>query len=416
LSVSADPTSDILTITITDRDRAKAVQVVNELGEQFIRYRRQLDTAVIQHALDGVRTRIAAIEAPLQGKKNTTVTVRQQLQVLLAKQQDLQNLKALQGGNLLIVDQAKSARQVQPLTTRNAALGLALGLLIGVAAAFVLNAFDPLLRSGDEASELLGVSLLGRLPAPPRRLRSSRRPILLNVDAAEYGEPYRKLRTNLDFANLTVAARSMIITSAVEREGKSTTVANMAIAFARAGRRVVLVDLDLRRPVIASLFGLELRPGITDVVAGGASIDEALFEVEASGAADSLSPPGGGELLVMGAGSSTPDPAGFVSSAALGELLSRLQDRADVVLIDSPPLLPVSDALSTSAYVEGLVLIVKAGAVRRDMLSEVRRLLENAPATVLGFVLTNAQQDPSYGYDQYYYYRGYAGKKRAVKT
>ena len=233
---------------------------------------------------------------------------------------------------------------------------------------------------------------------------------MLNDKPGEAGEAYRKLRTNFDFANLTASARTVLVTSAVEKEGKSTTVANLAIAMARGGRRVILVDLDLRRPFIDRFFGLEGRPGITEAVLGRVPLSQALVNVSLPGISEHDQPSSNGNaaagapgwLQVLPAGIVPPDPAEFVGTRGLAEMLLQLRDLADVVLIDAPPLLPVSDAMTLSSAVDGVVLIARAGAVHRGMLSEVHRLLSSIPATKLGFVLTNSQADSKYGYGGYY--------------
>ena len=411
-TVSADPNSDILTFQVTNRNPALAVRLANTYANQFIRYRTSLQTAVIDNALTGLSTRIKALQHTLKGQspQNQSVTVRQQLGVLLSKQQDLQSVRALQGGNLLVVQSATSAPQTQPKTIRNVALGFVLGLALGLGLAFLANALDSRARGAEEVADALGMALLARVPEPPRKLRRQNRLAMLDDKPGEAGEAYRKLRTNFDFANLTASARTVLVTSAVEKEGKSTTVSNLAVAMARGGRRVVLVDLDLRRPFIDRFFGLEGRPGITEAVLGRVPLSQALVNVRLPGISEHEQPSSNGStaagapgwLQVLPAGIVPPDPADFVGTRGLAEMLLQLRDLADVVLIDSPPLLPVSDAMALSSAVDGIILIARAGAVHRGMLSEVHRLLSSTPATKLGFVLTNSQADSKYGYGGYY--------------
>jgi capsular exopolysaccharide synthesis family protein len=411
-TVSADPNSDILTFQVTNRDPALAVSLANTYASEFISYRTSLQTAVIDNALTGLSARIRTLQNTLkrQSSQNQPVTVRQQLGALLSKQQDLQSARALQGGNLLVVQSATSAPQTQPKTSRNVAIGLVLGLVLGLGLAFLANSLDNRVRSAEEMAAVLGMALLARVPEPQRKLRRQNRLAMLDDKPGEAGEAYRKLRTNFDFANLTAASRAVLVTSAVEKEGKSTTVSNLAVAMARGGRRVILVDLDLRRPFIDRFFGLEGRPGITEVVLGRVPLTQALVNVTLMGKAsrnqssDSGNAAVGanGWLQVLPAGIIPPDPAEFVGAPALAGMLLQLRDLADVVLIDSPPLLPVSDAMTLTSAVDGLVLVARAGAVHRGMLSEVHRLLASVPAAKLGFVLTNSQADSRYGYGGYY--------------
>ena len=176
---------------------------------------------------------------------------------LVDKEQQLRTIEALQTANAFVVRSGGKAVQVQPRPVRNGVLGLALGLLFGVGLAFLWETLDTRVRSAEEIAERLGLPLLARIPAPPRRLRNENRLVMLADPAGIHAEAFRMLRTNLEFANLERGARTIMVTSAVETEGKSTTIANLAVALARAGKRVALVDLDLRRPFLARLFALD---------------------------------------------------------------------------------------------------------------------------------------------------------------
>jgi polysaccharide biosynthesis transport protein len=420
-TVSADPNSDILTFQVTSRDPALAVSLANTYANQFIHYRTSLQTAVIDNALVGLSARIKALKHTLSGRSphSQSVTLRQQLDVLLTNEQDLQSARALQGGNMLVVQSATSARQTQPKTMRNVALGALLGLVLGLGLAFLTNALDNRARSAEEVAAALGMALLARVPEPPRKLRRQNRLAMLNDKPGQAGEAYRKLRTNFDFANLTASARTVLVTSAVEKEGKSTTVANLAIAMARGGKRVILIDLDLRRPILARFFSVEGRPGITEAVLGRVSLGQALVKVSLPGISERDQPSSNGKvaagapgwLQVLPAGIVPPDPAEFVGTRGLAEILLQLRELADVVLIDTPPILPVSDTMTLSSEVDGIVLIARACSVHHGMLGEVHRLLSSVPATKLGFVLTNSQADSRYGYGGYY--GGYTSTHRA---
>jgi len=410
-TVSADPNSDVLTFSVTDPDPGLAERLVNEYTRQFMAYRTKIQTAVIDNALTPLRRRIDSLQTSLQGAKpsNQDSTAHQQLGVLLSKQQDLENLKALQGNNLVVVKRATSAPQTQPKTARNVGLGVLIGLILGVGLAFLASSLDTRVRSAEEISATLGMPLLARVPAPPRRLAKEHLLAMMSDQPGKHGEAYRKLRTNFDFANLAPGARMVVVSSAVEREGKSTTVSNLAVALARSGRRVVLVDLDLRRPFVDQFFDLSGRAGVTDTVLGRSTLSDSLVAIPVTrGSLVSESGQPEGSLDVLPAGSIPPDPAEFVGSRGLSDLLLRLRDSADIVLIDSPPILPVSDALTLSAVSDGVLLVAKSGAVRRNMLVEVNRLLGSVPTVKLGFVLTNAQADGSYGYGGYY--GGYTSK------
>jgi tyrosine-protein kinase len=190
----------------------------------------------------------------------------------------------------------------------------------------------------------------------------------------------------------------------VAGEGKSTVVANLAVTLARTGRRLVVVDLDLRRPRMGEFFGVSGRPGVMEAVLGSVDLDDAVVPVaigsgEWNGHAPRAGAGGTGQGAVfelLSAGRlAIPNPGALAGTRALRDLLTALEDRAELVLIDSPPLVPVGDALALSTTVGGLVLVANLNMARRPTLVEVRRILDSCPATKLGFVLTGAKADRS---------------------
>ena len=346
---------------------------------------------------------------------------------LLGRQQTLQTLSTLQTSNASVVQQAGQVTQTQPQTTRNVVLGVVFGLGIGLLLAFLAEALDTRVRTGEEIAERLGAPLLGRIPTPPKRVRSGDKLVALEEPKGAQAEAFRILRTNLDFVVLHRDPRAIMITSAVEAEGKTTTLANLAVTLARVGKRVVLVELDLRRPYLARLFGLD-GPGVSQVALGQASLEDALASISISaagitsaadnGAAD---PNGGGagyrggngdgegiplrgSLEVLPCGLLPPDPGEFVSTHAVGEILRQLRDRADIVLIDAPPMLHVGDARAISQQAEGILVVTRIKTIRRHMLGELRRELAAVPTPVLGFIITGADHDDAYTYGYGYGY------------
>jgi capsular exopolysaccharide synthesis family protein len=195
----------------------------------------------------------------------------------------------------------------------------------------------------------------------------------------------------------------LMVTSALQGEGKSTTTANLAVALARAGKHVLLLDFDLRRPTIAQFFGLEDKAGVSDVVLGRVTLDQATAKIDVGG--------GEGLLEVLPAGTTPPDAGEFVGTGAVAELLSYVRHRADVVLIDAPPLLNLGDAITLSGKVDGLVLVTRLSMLRRPILNELARVVAGLPSQPLGYVLTAAGEEDGadHGYDDgaYYYQHAY---------
>jgi len=335
------------------------------------------------------------------------------------KDQQLATLEALQTSRTYVIRTADAAAKVAPTPRRNALIGLMLGLVLGLGLAFVVDALDTRVRSASEISERLGVPLLARVPPPPKALAKSDQLVMIAQPTGTSAEAFRMLRANIDFATLEHdQTRSILVTSAVEGEGKSTTAANLAVAEARAGRRVALVDLDLRVPYIDRFFGLMHAEGLTDVALRTISLESALRRIDfgtadASRAAgvDGARTNGSGQdhgvLDVLVAGPRPPDPGEFVGSRRLVDILARLQSSYDMVIVDSPPILRVSDAMTLSTYVDGILVVSNLSLSRRPILSELHRVLSSSPTRCLGFVVTGSRDGKGYAYGYGYDYGGY---------
>jgi Mrp family chromosome partitioning ATPase len=309
--------------------------------------------------------------------------------------------------------------KVQPRPTRNGALGIALGLVLGLGLAFLWEALDTRVHSADEIEERLGLPLLARIPAPSRRLRRQNALAMLANPRGVDAETFRMLKMNLEFTQLGRDVQTVMVTSAVEREGKSTTVANLAVALARAGESVCLVDLDLRRPFLDRFFEIE-GPGLTQVLLGQVELQEALTPIVLSPAGGFVETirnghgkPDGGVLYVLTAGAIPPNAGELVAGERVARVLEELRERFTTVLIDAPPTLQVGDAMALSSRVDALFVVTRLNVVRRPMVKEFRRALDASPALKLGFVLTDAASEERYGYGAYQY-GSYASPKEEV--
>ncbi len=340
----------------------------------------------------------------------------------MEKDELLRTMEALQTSNASVVREAPQAWKIGPKPTRDGMIGLALGIVLGLGLAFLREALDTRVRSAEEVSERLGLPLLARLPEPARGLRRGNKLATLTEPNGPGAEAFRMLRTNLDFVQLGKRAEIIMVTSAVEAEGKSTTAANLAVALARGGKNVALVDLDLRRPFLHRFFPEGEHPGLTNVALGHASLEQALIRVPVvdgqhprrrfSGNGNGTAPLQG-LLEVLTSGPIPPNVDDFVGTKAVVDILNSLKLRADVVIVDATPLLVVGDAMSLTAAVDAVVIVTRINVVRRPMLRELRRVIDTLPAEKLGFVLTGANQEESYGGYGAYSYRYRPSELRA---
>ena len=414
--VSTQANADLLDFSVTNHDPSLAERLATAYATAFSTYQRELDSEAFASARHDVEAQMAQLRAA--GARGSGLYA-----ALVTKDKQLRTLETLQTSNSVVVRSADGAHQVQPRPVRNGVLGFVLGLGLGIGFAFLRHALDTRVRTSEEIAERLHLPLLARLPEPPRRLRTKKRLVMLAQPQAANAEPFRILRTNLEFVNLERHARTIMVTGALDEEGKSTTVANLAISLARAGRRVILVDLDLRRPALHQFFRVDGGAGITDVALGHASIAETLVPVPiAKNVSDGATASANGQpellgsLAVLPAGSIPPDPGEFVATHAMTRLLQTLETRADIVLLDSPPLLHVGDAITLAAKVEGMIVVVNIARVRRPVLTELNRVLVHCSAEKLGFVLAGADREEGYGYGTYAYYEQSSAARQGTLT
>lgn len=396
-AVTALTNADLLMFTVEHPRPDAAVALANAYANAYTEYRLELDTKSLARARDEVSRRLRELQAE-------AVRPSRLIASLAAKEQELRTLEALRTANATVVQSATRAQQVSPHWRRNLMAAALLGLLAAMAMAFAREALDTRVRSAQQVEQLMDLPLLAPIPTPARRY--GRRLVMLDGPGDVAAEPFRLLRANLQFSRVARPIDSLMVTSAIAQEGKSTTLGNLAIALARGGDDVVLVDLDLRRPALDALFPIEgvTPPGFGEVVLGEATLRDALAEIDVSDQGAQEAKPSDGRLRVLRAGQLPPAPGEFVGQPRLAELLDDVRADCSLMLIDAPPLLPFGDALSLSKHVEAVLLVARANVVRRQMLVDVRRLLGSMPTRAVGFVLTAADTSEEYGAG---YGRGY---------
>jgi succinoglycan biosynthesis transport protein ExoP len=421
-SVTPSADSDILTITVQDGDRANAVRLANIYATKFTGFTKELATTNIDDALGELQTRLKSLAA--HGQAGSAVYAS-----LLQQQGQLATVGRLMAGIASVLQPAEGAAKIRPRPKRNAILGFLFGSVVGLGLAFLAEALDRRVRDEHEIDEALGLPMLARIPAPPRSLQKTSELVMLRELSGAQAETFRKLRTSIEFVNADGAARTIMVTSAMEQEGKSTTIANLAVALARGGRRVAVVDLDLRRPYLSRLFHVGGRPGITDVALKHAALSDALRSIGLSSGIQDIANLNGqgpsqngraateGQLELLPAGTLPPSAGEMLQDPRLLGVLDELATRFDLVLIDAPPLLAFGDTMTLSAHVDAIFAIIRLGRVQRPILHEFARQLRNCQAKLLGYVLTGVEHSESYRYmyEAYEYYaRGTPSSKERV--
>lgn len=267
------------------------------------------------------------------------------------------------------------------------AVGFLAGLAVGTAFALVRAFTDTSIKSADEIPSLLDVPNLANVEN-----LGAEAEITDALGNADISETFRQLRTSLQFIDVDHKPKVMAVTSALPQEGKSTTAANLAVALGLSGHKTILIDGDLRRPRVASAFGLPDPVGLTNVLAGQLSVEAAIQNLRKS------------RIAVLSSGPTPPNPSELLGSNQMAQLLVRLRSLFDVVIIDAPPVLPVADAAALAHNCDGAILAVKYGSTTRQQATRAAEALTNVSARILGTVLTMVprQKLVTSGYDSYY--------------
>lgn len=286
-----------------------------------------------------------------------------------------------------------------PKVARNLVLGGALGLLLGVALGVLQHLLDTKIRNEQDVATVTEAAVLGHVPfdsAAPAN------PVAMHNDPlSARSEAVRRLRTNLQFVEVADQGRSVAVTSSISGEGKSTTAINLAVSLADTGMRIVLIDADLRRPSLADYLGIEGGVGLTTVLIGRAEIDDVLQQWQDS------------SLYVLPAGQVPPNPSELLGSRAMTSLLRQLSLSYDMVLLDTSPLLPVTDAAILSKSVDGTLLVVGADRIHRPQLRDALDSLKTVNANILGIVLNKVAKQSA---GSYAYYNDYNSDATAVES
>jgi len=302
---------------------------------------------------------------------------------------DFSQMLAQSGGEVkaqTIVAAGVPGAPVSPDVTRNLALALLAGLFLGIGFALLRHNLDTRVRTAKDLGEMTERPVLASIPM---RKNGDGRPVFMESDPfSPHAEAVRRLRTNLMFVDVTTRRHSFLVTSPMPGEGKTTTAVNLALAMADAGTKVLLVDADLRNPSVAKTLGLEGSVGLTTVLLGRASLNDMMVRW------------GQSEMYVLPAGEIPPNPSELLGSDAMRDLFAQLTERFDFVLVDTPPVLPVTDAMVVDKLTGGSLLVVAANRTRKRHVAEALRAFETAGAKLAGSALNMAPMESAsyYGY------------------
>jgi succinoglycan biosynthesis transport protein ExoP len=346
-----------------------------------------------------------SLDAQEQRLRAEVATAQQLYATLLGELQRARIAESSEAGYVTVIDNAMQPfSPVSPNRRRIFLTALIFGAILGLGAAVLLENLDDSVKSPDEVRDQFGLPVVGTIPG----IKDSDTPGENGVEVARrlathfdprspVAEAYRSLRTNLAFARAHEAMRILVLTSPGPADGKSTTVANLAITFAQQGQRTLLIDADLRRAVLDKMFKVPRSPGLTDVLVGRAQLPDVIHPTEIE------------HLSVVGSGPFPPNPSELLGSASMKEVLRYAQSEFDIVLVDSPPLLAVTDAAVLATLADGAILVIRVGATAKAAVRRAVAQLQTVHGRMVGAVLNDVDLrsgafSGSYGYYYYYYY------------
>ena len=367
VEVTADGPSDLVTIKATDNDPEFAALLANTFAREYVAFRRERDRAKVGEALALVERRLAAMTPEERAGRAG--------QDLEGSARELELLAALQTGNAEVVQRARpptSASSPKPL--RSLAIAFVLGLLLAVGLTLIREQLDRRLRDPAEVTEVLDVPVLSVIP---EERGPSRYDIAADIPFRRLDtEAFRMLRTNLRYFNVDEELNSILVMSAAPEDGKTSIAWNLARAEARAGKRVLCIEADLRRPTLATRLDVAADGGLSLILAGVMDPGEALATVSG--------------VDVITAGPLPPNPAELIESQRMRKLIQWGEEHYDRVIIDTPPAAVVADAIPLVPTVSGVVIVVRLGHSHRDAIERLRAQLANVNAPILGVVLNGS--------------------------
>jgi polysaccharide biosynthesis transport protein len=423
VSVALVGTTQIADLTVQSTDPAFAARAANAYATAYISQTREqfvnsqlASEASVQRQINSLQTQIDSAQSQLAGTPSSGSVSQSALQTQLTglylqqaalksqlSQLQLTTAQSSSGGQL-VTPAVPSATPSSPKIGRDIGIAIVAGLLVGIGFALLRDNLDDRVRGKDQLEQIVaGIPVLGLIPVI-NEWRDAKKPYLVaqTHPKSPPSEAYRGLRTSVQFMALENPTKVLQITSPSAGDGKTTTSANLAWIMADAGQRVVLIGCDLRRPRIHEFFGLPNDIGFTSVLLGEAELQDALLRV-----------PDQPRLHMLPTGPVPPNPSELLSSAKTREVFKRLSDYADIVVVDSAPVLPVTDAAVLSTHADAILLVVSVGMDKRRDVARSVEMLHQINAPIVGTVLNRAPETDSYAYYHYGYEQKSSDKVRS---
>lgn len=420
--IVVDPVREtqIIVLHVEDPNPALAAAIANRLPQVFIeqndlqqqrRFEESLNTfetqiATVQSEIDGIQAKLqdfksredrgeellTAEQAQRASLETSLAQYRGSLADLLRSRDEVKRSAALSGDTIVVVEPAEvPTHSIRPRVLLNTVIALGLAALLMVIVAFMIEYLDDTVRLPDDAARVTGLPALGSL-VQHRNHTAQRQLITMRSPKSPFSEGYRTLRTNIQFSSLDRPLHTLMVTSASPGEGKSTTVSNLAIVMAQSGKRTILIDTDLRRPVLHEIFDVPNNVGVTS----------ALLLPRDADLAPLLQPTSVENLSLLTSGPQPPNPSELLGSHRMTELVQQLGQLGDVLLFDSPPVLAVTDAAVLSRLMDGVLLVVESGKTREGAAKRAAQELAKVNAHVLG-IAVNRLSARLAGSNYYYY-------------
>jgi polysaccharide biosynthesis transport protein len=418
VSVGPIPSTDLFAFTARSTSARRAARDANVYARVYIDQHREKTTAAglrLQRKIGELDGRIAvldsevAVASPADRAAVYTQQAGERGQLSRDRTAAAERLESLvpasnAAATSIVAKAAVPTSPVKPTTRRNVLVAFVVGLVLGIMAAFVREHFDDAVRTRDDVERVSGVPVVGMIPSAKEKskVRKTSELVASAPSSSPTAEAYRTLRTSLQFVNVSRPMRMLQVTSPSAAGGKTTTVANLAVTAARSRSRVLVVCCDLRRPRVHELFGLTNDVGLTSVLLGEVSLEDAVQSV-----ADEPN------LMVLASGPTPPNPAEMLALPRTAEILRSARAKCDLLIIDSPPVLPVTDALIVSRLVDATLIVATVGSTRKRELQRTVELLRQVDAPLVGAVLNYPRSRSGDGYGSGYGYGPETGRRHA---